>query len=131
MSTDPINGVATPAGPQSGATSDAAKADAQRQQVKRLAEDFEALLMTQMLRDLRRSMVSGTEPGGFGAETMTDTVNMELGRALSQAGGFGLTPVLMRALERQIGTTRSNDGQGASVTDVLGIAAAPPPQTSP
>jgi murein DD-endopeptidase MepM/ murein hydrolase activator NlpD len=70
----------------------------------RVAQEFEAMLMTQMLREMRQSMVSEENPEyGLGNDVMTDTVNIELGRALSQAGGFGLVKTLSRALEERLG----------------------------
>jgi murein DD-endopeptidase MepM/ murein hydrolase activator NlpD len=98
--------------------------DAQRDQIKRLAQEFEAMLMTQMLRDMRRSMLSDeSTDGGLGRETMTDTMDVELGRALSNVGGFGLSNVLLKALERSLGTTQSSPATPASV--------APPTATAP
>jgi murein DD-endopeptidase MepM/ murein hydrolase activator NlpD len=80
--------------------------DAERQRVKQLAQEFEALLMTQMLREMRRAMLSDEEPEtGFGSETMTDMVDVELGRALSGAGGFGLSSMLFKAIEQRLKDT--------------------------
>jgi len=94
--------------------------DAERAQVKRLAQEFEAMLMTQMLRDMRRSMLSDEEPeGGLGRETMTDTTDIELGRALSNAGGFGLSSVLLKALERSIGGAPASPGAPAVMAPAL------------
>lgn len=85
--------------PDSTAAAARRSADAARDQVRRLAQEFESVLLTQMLRDMRRSMVDSDEPDqGFGA--MTDTVDTEFGRALSKAGGFGLSNALLGALER-------------------------------
>lgn len=76
--------------------------DAQRRQVQRLAQEFEAMLMTQMLREMRRSMLSDDESHeGLGNGAMTDTIDIELGQALTRAGGFGLTPTLLNAFDRQ------------------------------
>jgi len=76
------------------------QASAERQQVRELARQFESLLMAQMLRDMRRSMVPDNEQG-LGADTMTDVFDGELASSLGQAGGFGLTEALLQALERQ------------------------------
>ena len=80
------------------------RADADRQEIKRLAQQFEAMLMTQMLREMRRSMLDDEEAkeNGFGAEAMTDTADVELGAALSRTGGIGLTESLLKVFERQI-----------------------------
>ena len=58
------------------------RTDADRQEIKRLAQQFEAMLMTQMLREMRRrcSTTRKTKENGFGAEAMTDTADVELGR---------------------------------------------------
>ncbi|HSJ42768.1 MAG TPA: peptidoglycan DD-metalloendopeptidase family protein, partial [Xanthobacteraceae bacterium] len=81
--------------------------DADRQEIKRLAQQFEAMLMTQMLREMRRSMLDDQDEkeNGFGAEAMTDTADVELGAALSRTGGIGLTGNLLKAFERQIAGT--------------------------
>src|SRR5580765_5922053 len=46
------------------------RTDADRQEIKRLAQQFEAMLMTQMLREMRRSMLDDEDAkeNGFGAE---------------------------------------------------------------
>jgi murein DD-endopeptidase MepM/ murein hydrolase activator NlpD len=92
--------------------------DAERQRVKQMAQEFEALIMTQMLRSMRQSMLSDEdEKEGLGAETMTDTVDVELGRALSQAGGFGLAAVLSKALDQRSGggPSQVSPGQPAAL----------------
>lgn len=92
--------------------------DADRAQIKLLAQQFEAMLMTQMLREMRRSMVDDDQEqkeNGFGLETMTDTTDAELGSALSRAGGIGLTSGLLKAFEHQIaGASQSIDSGNAS-----------------
>jgi len=85
------------------------RTEADRQEIKRLAQQFEAMLMTQMLREMRRSMLDDEEQkeNGFGAAAMTDTADVELTSALSRAGGIGLTQSLLNAFERQIAGTDS------------------------
>jgi murein DD-endopeptidase MepM/ murein hydrolase activator NlpD len=105
----------------------AKRTDADREEIKRLAQQFEAMLMTQMLREMRRSMVDDDEEGkenGFGTETMTDTADVELGSALSRAGGIGLTNSLLKAFERQMaGTIQATESKAAGNTSG---ASAPP-----
>jgi murein DD-endopeptidase MepM/ murein hydrolase activator NlpD len=109
---DPIQSVA-PAAPASAKDGDRAK-------VKLLAQQFESMLMTQMLRSMRQSMLSDEESDGFGKSTMTDAFDSELGQALSRAGGIGLSSVLIRAFDRQAGA-----GEPATVSP----DAAPVPAT--
>ena len=83
--------------------------DADRQEIKRLAQQFEAMLMTQMLREMRRSMLDDDaekQELGFGAETLTDTLDVELGSALSRTGGIGFADQMLKAFERQIAGVR-------------------------
>ncbi len=88
------------------------RTDADRQEIKRLAQEFEAMLMTQMLREMRRAMVDDDDKeNGFGADAMTDTGDVELGRALSRAGGVGLTDAMLKAFERQINGRTAQTGQ--------------------
>ena len=79
---------------------------ADREEIKRLAQEFEAMLMTQMLREMRQSMVDEDEDkeDGFGASTMMDTADIAVGQALSRAKGVGLSDSLIKAFERQLGT---------------------------
>lgn len=97
------------------------RTDADRQEIKHLAQQFEAMLMTQMLREMRRSMVDDDEDGkenGLGTQTMTDTADVELGSALSRAGGLGLTDNLLKAFERQMsGTIQATESNGAANTN--------------
>src|SRR4029077_5466236 len=86
---------ASPAEPQAAQERDRAK-------VKELAQQFESMLMTQMLRSMRQSMLSDEESDGFGKSMMTDAFDTELGQSLSRAGGIGLSSVLIRAFDRQL-----------------------------
>jgi murein DD-endopeptidase MepM/ murein hydrolase activator NlpD len=81
--------------------------DAERRQIKLLAQQFEAMLVTQMLREMRKSMIDEDNDGsdgsdGFGADALMDTGDIELGQALSRTGGVGLTDALLAAFENQI-----------------------------
>ena len=74
-----------------------------REAVRRLAQEFESLLMTQMIREMRRSMLDDDEEmEGLGASTFNDTSDVEFARALSAAGGVGLADAMLSVFERQI-----------------------------
>ena len=105
MTSDPIATPGLTGGvDQTGATTVPAR-DPHKEQVRRLAQEFEAMLMTQMLREMRRSMLSDDDEAddGLGRDTMTDTIDVELGRALSRVGGFGLSSVMLKAIDRGAG----------------------------
>lgn len=68
-----------------------------------LAQEFEALLLAQMLREMRRSMLpeeDDQEGLRLGHLTMTETIEVELARALSKAGGIGLAEIIQRGMTR-------------------------------
>src|SRR5439155_12765147 len=97
---------------------------ADRREIKRLAQEFEAMLMTQMLREMRRSMLDDDDEkeNGFGAGAMTDTGDVELGRALSRVGGVGLTDALLKAFERQIMGRAGTAGEAGPAGIIDGVA---------
>ncbi|MGE3276372.1 MAG: peptidoglycan DD-metalloendopeptidase family protein [Vicinamibacterales bacterium] len=112
-----------------GETSDQAKA-------VQLAEEFESMLMLQMLRQMRSSMFESEEgeDQGLGMDTYTDVFNGELARTLSQAGGLGLKDVLLQGFARAglvegdpgvaTGGAAPN-GRAVSIAPLTGVPAAP------
>ena len=106
-------------------------------QVRALAQQFEAMLLSQMLRDMKESMTPDADREGLGASIFADTLHSELGLSLSRAGGVGLADVLMRGL-RAYDTPRADTvgddiaaGVAREVTAVLPtVAAAAPGETS-
>jgi murein DD-endopeptidase MepM/ murein hydrolase activator NlpD len=80
-------------------------------QVKTLAQEFEAMLMLQMIREMRRSMLDETESDqGLGGETMRDTFDIELAGHLARAGGFGLGTMLAKQLEVSTAPVAAGEG---------------------
>ncbi|MGE0039792.1 MAG: peptidoglycan DD-metalloendopeptidase family protein [Vicinamibacterales bacterium] len=86
---------ATAKAPAPDAASDRAKA-------AQLAEEFESMLLLQMLRQMRSSMLGDEdkEDNGLGLDTYTDTFDGELARTLSKAGGLGIKEFVMQGFER-------------------------------
>jgi murein DD-endopeptidase MepM/ murein hydrolase activator NlpD len=112
-------------GTTAGTTSDRAK-------IAELAREFESYFILQMLRQMRQSMLEEEDGKGLGAGTMTDTMDIELGRQLASGGGIGLAPILQTALERQVGSGSS--AAAAAATSVAGAGTplyAAPASTSP
>lgn len=98
----------------------------ERAKVVQLAQEFEAMLMTQMLREMRSSMLEdeGSE-GGYGRETMQDTADIALGQALSRAGGVGLSSIILKSLDDRLnGTFKLPAGSTPAAPGVM-------PQTGP
>jgi murein DD-endopeptidase MepM/ murein hydrolase activator NlpD len=96
-----------------------------RQEVRQLAEQFEAMLLTQMLREMRKSMLDedDNEQNGLGAGPLTDIGNSEFGNALSRNGGLGLTDELLQAFERAVAGRAVHAGMAGQ-----GSPAGPPSQ---
>ena len=79
---------------------DAPSPAVERAKVQELAQEFEAMLMLQMGRQMRQSLLDESEePEGFGGSTMRDTFDTEFSRYLAQAGGIGLGGYMTRALD--------------------------------
>jgi murein DD-endopeptidase MepM/ murein hydrolase activator NlpD len=73
---------------------------AEGQRLARVAGEFESMLLLQMLREMRKSgswKDEDEEKSGFGAETLFDTLDMELASYITKSqGGFGLEKSLIR-----------------------------------
>ena len=85
----------------------AARSEAQpgseRDRLMRVAQEFESMLMLQMLKDMRKAGSWDDEEeskGGFGAETMLETIDVELAGHLARAQGLGLGKQLLDALQK-------------------------------
>jgi murein DD-endopeptidase MepM/ murein hydrolase activator NlpD len=77
---------AAAARPASGSATGGSRAD-----VERLAQEFEAIFLLQMVRQMREALLESEETDkGLGAGTMTDTFDVEFARYLSTVGGIGL-----------------------------------------
>ena len=77
-------------------------AGSEREQLKRIAAEFESMLLVQVLKDMRRAG-SWEEEGGtdsLGAESLFETLDVELASHLSRAKGLGLGKQMEEAFDR-------------------------------
>jgi murein DD-endopeptidase MepM/ murein hydrolase activator NlpD len=74
----------------------------ERSRLEKVAQEFESMLLTQMLRDMRKSGEWEDEESHdtLGAETMYDTLDVELAGHLSKVQGLGLSKQLLQAFDR-------------------------------
>jgi len=76
-----------------------APTSAEGQKLARVAGEFESMLLLQMLREMRKSgswKDEDEEKDGYGADTLFDTLDMELSSYITKAkGGFGLEKSLV------------------------------------
>jgi murein DD-endopeptidase MepM/ murein hydrolase activator NlpD len=81
-------------------------ADRDRLELQRVAQQFEAMLLTQMLREMRKAGEWGGDEAdgaggmGLGTDSFTEAIDTELGIHLARGKGLGLTAQLMQALDR-------------------------------
>ncbi len=90
-------------------------------ELNKAAEEFESLLLAQILRSVRESGSGGWLGSGEGNQ-MTSTMELaetQLARAMAQSGALGITKMLTR--DASADSKRGTAGQGT-----LAAAAAPP-----
>ncbi len=95
-----------------------------REQALALAREFESMLMLQMIRQMRQSLLDEDEKvDGLGNETMTDTIDGELARSLSASGGLGFSKWFAESLDARggggIGPTGLVAGVGSLSSNVV------------
>ncbi|MFN8062152.1 MAG: peptidoglycan DD-metalloendopeptidase family protein [Vicinamibacterales bacterium] len=81
-----------------------------RERVATLAQEFESMLMLQMIRQMRSSMLDEREEDeGFGNEAFTDNMDQEFARSMAHSGGLGLANFMRQAFERSVAGQGSSD----------------------
>ena len=76
-----------------------ALAEATPEQLKSLAAQFESLLVSEMLKDLRSSMFESGSDSSTSSAPLADTLFAELSLAISRAGGLGFGDFMVTAAE--------------------------------
>jgi murein DD-endopeptidase MepM/ murein hydrolase activator NlpD len=73
-----------------------------REKLVKMAREFEGMLLLQMVRQMRQSMLMDEEEDtGLGNTTMTDTFDVEFANYLAKQGGIGLAKTIEQQLEKQ------------------------------
>ena len=95
----------------------------ERAKVKELAQQFEAMLMNQMVQQMRKSLLDEeeSEGSGFGATTMRETFDTEFSGFLARAGGVGFGDFMTRTLDDR---AAAEAAAVAARTDVTSLAGA-------
>jgi murein DD-endopeptidase MepM/ murein hydrolase activator NlpD len=100
--------------------------EAERAKVAELSQQFEAMLMLQMVQQMRRSLLDESEQGeGFGGTTMQETFDSEFSRYLAQSGGVGLGAFMTRTID-----ARSNDAVSPGAAAAHPVSFALPPSSA-
>ena len=74
----------------------------ERERLKRIAAEFESMLLVQMLRDMRKAGAwdEGDDRDTLGAESLFETLDVELASHLARVKGMGLQEQLLQAFDR-------------------------------
>jgi murein DD-endopeptidase MepM/ murein hydrolase activator NlpD len=107
--TDSINTL-KPLNAPIGATS----SDTDRSKIQAMAQQFESLLLAQMMREMKQSMAPESDEQGLGGSIMGDTFLSELGLALSRAGGVGMSKVLVDGFTKNLPVAGEVENAGAA-----------------
>jgi Rod binding domain-containing protein len=84
-----------------------AHAVARQGETARAAQDFERLLATVLVKEMRRGLPEGFFGGGAGSEVYEGWLDEHLGSVLAQGRGLGLRT----ALERELGGGAAADSE--------------------
>jgi murein DD-endopeptidase MepM/ murein hydrolase activator NlpD len=106
-----------------------------RQRLERVAQEFESMLLAQMLRNMRTAGQWEDDSGGdtLGAETMFETIDVELASHLARVKGLGLSKEMLVAFDRMNPVETRGPGigdQGLGIGETARALAAVAPAAS-
>jgi Rod binding domain-containing protein len=102
----------------------------EREELKRIAAEFESMLLVQMLKDMRKSGAWDTtdEKDTYGAETLFETLDLELANHLAKVKGMGLQEELVGAFDRMQPKPPTTESTPSAIP-VGGTSSVTPPST--
>ncbi|MFQ5675737.1 MAG: transglycosylase SLT domain-containing protein [bacterium] len=80
-------------------------------QLKRAAQDFEAIFISQILQNMRRSMKSGLFGDGVSSDIYNSMFDENIAKAIASKDGFGLSDIIIKSLQKDTGTEDRTVGQ--------------------
>jgi murein DD-endopeptidase MepM/ murein hydrolase activator NlpD len=86
-----------------------------RERLKRIAAEFESMLLVQMLKDMRKAGAWSSddeERNSLGAESLFETIDVELASQLARAKGLGLQDQLLSAFDQMQPAAAAADRKG-------------------
>jgi len=97
-------------------------AGGERARLERVAEEFEAMLLVQVLRSMRTAGSWDPESEGdtLGAESMFETLDVELASHLARTQGVGLSKELLAAFDRKASGASEAGKASGTVTSSFG-----------
>jgi murein DD-endopeptidase MepM/ murein hydrolase activator NlpD len=108
------------------ARKDGDSAVADRERLKQIAAEFESMLLVQMLKDMRKAGAwdEAEENDTFGAQSLFETIDVELAGHLARARGMGLKEQLLNAFDRTQPVVPTTESAPAASTVAAPAAAA-------
>jgi len=81
------------------------------EKLKKAAQNFEAIFITQILSNMRRSINSGLFGKGMSSEIYYSMFDENIAQAIASKDGFGLSDILIRSLYKDSGQEESIPGE--------------------
>lgn len=75
------------------------------------AQEFEALLLSQLMATMRRSVPTGMLGGGYDSQVWTSMFDQALSAQMAEGGGIGLADVLSRQLDPNPSRSATEEGE--------------------
>ncbi len=93
-----------------------ATGEKQKNEIKRVAQEFEAIFIAQLLKVMRETIEeSGLTEGGFGKSIYTELFDQEVSMSMARRGSFGIADILNRSLAgKESGTAATREGAPGS-----------------
>jgi murein DD-endopeptidase MepM/ murein hydrolase activator NlpD len=103
---------------------------AQQSQLKKVAQEFEAIFIAQMLKVMRETIEeSGLMNGGFGKEIYMDMFDQEVALSMARRGALGISDLLIRNLSSAKTSDENKSSQPPAPGPLPTLQT--PPQASP
>jgi peptidoglycan hydrolase FlgJ len=85
----------------------------QKSESKNVAEQFEAIFVTQLLKVMRETIEeSGLTDGGYGKTVYTELFDQEIASSIARHGTLGIGDILYKSMENRIDAKGSDDASG-------------------
>jgi murein DD-endopeptidase MepM/ murein hydrolase activator NlpD len=108
------------------AAQSATSAAKQKSELKKVAQEFEAVFVAHMLKVMRETIdESGLLEGGFGKSIYTEMFDQEVSLDLAKRGTLGIADILYKNLSTRIDTDKNKASDQPLATDPGGATAAP------
>ena len=85
------------------------------EKLKKAAQNFEAIFITQILSNMRRSINSGLFGQGMSSDMYHRMFDENIAQAIASKGGFGLSDIIIKSLHKDNGQEES--APGATLAD--------------